>query len=654
MSQNLAATLARASDAARAAGTGEVALEHVLLALCDDPDAEAVLHASQVDIAHLKSDAIEFIRTLPVTAPGAPLIVSGPLTRILEAAAAAARGGRRRDINGAIVLAAIVGDGRSTAAELLQMRGLTFDEAIRALQAALAPPSRDAVPDLRPADDVLAQARQRVQSRSAPSLRDMMHHAPPRSEPSPPPAVPQHGPASQHAAFDHMQPESEAAETEPRPPTKADLQAASQEAAGNDEADAVPAAAQAPSDKAAGAMPAAPAKKVAAGEPPAPANAQKPAPPAYTYPVDAGGMPRPPQQPPQGQPPFQPPRSPPVQNQSGQNQPGQNNQPGPAPHHLNIPRPAPVATPPPIPPPMPGAPPGMGGMPPMRGAPPRGPQPSAIPGAPPPPGQMPQGGPIPHGLSPHGPAPHSPGPQGLPPQTRQQPPRPGGPMPPPGNAPAGPNAPAARGTPPSQAPSMPPQTRGGPQAAAKPQRSPKAATELGQLAENIPRRMRVGVTERIEIRLAKASAKAVAEGLEGGGQAWVHQVTVAKAMSVRLRAPDGGFFIETASPETQWIENNLGFDSDDFASWRFLVTPQERGWADLQIIVSARTIGADGMAAETALPDQVVEVKVRTNYKRTILRWIGWIIAAVIGGALAKFGEGGFDSVAALVQKLLN
>lgn len=201
---------------------------------------------------------------------------------------------------------------------------------------------------------------------------------------------------------------------------------------------------------------------------------------------------------------------------------------------------------------------------------------------------------------------------------------------------------------------MPPQTRGGPQAAAKPQRSPKAATELGQLAENIPRRMRVGVTERIEIRLAKASAKAVAEGLEGGGQAWVHQVTVAKAMSVRLRAPDGGFFIETASPETQWIENNLGFDSDDFASWRFLVTPQERGWADLQIIVSARTIGADGMVAETALPDQVVEVKVRTNYKRTILRWIGWIIAAVIGGALAKFGEGGFDSVAALVQKLLN
>lgn len=224
-----------------------------------------------------------------------------------------------------------------------------------------------------------------------------------------------------------------------------------------------------------------------------------------------------------------------------------------------------------------------------------------------------------------------------------------------------PQMPAARGGQPaqlpSQMPSMPPQTRGAPpagQAGAKPQRPAKAATEIGQLAENIPRRMRVGVTERIEIRLAKATAKAVAEGLEGGGQAWVHQVTVAKAMSVRLRAPDGGFFIETASPETQWIENNLGFDSDDFASWRFLVTPQERGWSNLQIIVSARTVGADGMAAETALPDQVVEVKVRTNYKRTLARWTGWITAAVVGGALAKFGEGGFDAVSKLMQKLLN
>lgn len=203
-----------------------------------------------------------------------------------------------------------------------------------------------------------------------------------------------------------------------------------------------------------------------------------------------------------------------------------------------------------------------------------------------------------------------------------------------------------------RAPAMPPPAPAG--SPPQPLKVQRAKVETGQLAENIPRGMRVGRTERVEVRIAKAAAKAFTEGLEGGGVAWHHEVTVTQAMSVRLRAPDGGFFIESASPETQWIENQLGFASDDFASWRFLVTPQSRGWNRLQIIVSARTIGADGMAAETALPDQVVEVKVRTNYKRTLLRWTGWILAAIAGGALAKFGEGGLSAVSKIIEKMLH
>ena len=105
------------------------------------------------------------------------LAVSHDVRRILEAAAAAARGSRRRDINGAIVLAAIVGDARSMAAEILQAHGLNFDNAIRALQTALAP-VRDVPAQVPVADDVLARARERVQSRSAPSLRDMMKDMP--------------------------------------------------------------------------------------------------------------------------------------------------------------------------------------------------------------------------------------------------------------------------------------------------------------------------------------------------------------------------------------------------------------------------------------------------------------------------------------------
>jgi hypothetical protein len=184
-----------------------------------------------------------------------------------------------------------------------------------------------------------------------------------------------------------------------------------------------------------------------------------------------------------------------------------------------------------------------------------------------------------------------------------------------------------------------------------PKRSKSANVETGQLAENIPRSMRVGKTVRVEIRIAKASVKSLTDGIDGGGQTWQHTVAITKAMSVRLRAPEGGFFIESASPETQWIESNLGFGSDDFASWRFLITPQSRGWSDLQIIVSARTIGADGSAAETALPDQIVEVKVRANIGRTIARLFGWTVAAVIGGALATFGESGMTIATALMKK---
>ena len=157
----------------------------------------------------------------------------------------------------------------------------------------------------------------------------------------------------------------------------------------------------------------------------------------------------------------------------------------------------------------------------------------------------------------------------------------------------------------------------------------------------------------IEVRIARADVQALAEGLQGGGAAYQHEVTVTKAMSVRLRAPDGGFFIETVSPETQWIERSMLLSSEDFASWRWHVTPREKGRRRLQLIISARTVSPDGLAAETALPDQVITVRVHTNFARVAVRWIGWGAAAVIGGLLAKFGEGAFDAGLQSVSRLI-
>jgi neural Wiskott-Aldrich syndrome protein len=165
--------------------------------------------------------------------------------------------------------------------------------------------------------------------------------------------------------------------------------------------------------------------------------------------------------------------------------------------------------------------------------------------------------------------------------------------------------------------------------------------------------MRTGLPVVVEARIARADVKALAEGLQGGGAAYRHEVVVTKAMSVRLRAPEGGFWIEPRSPETQWIENVLGLPADDFASWRWTVTPRERGKRQLQLIISARTVGGDGLTAETALPDQVIDVKVGINYGRTAARWLGWAAAAVIGGVFARFGDGAFDTARALLTKIM-
>lgn len=666
LSPALAATLAHASDAAASAGSADVTLEHVLAALCDDADALGVFDASHINVERLRADVTEHLLAQEPSAPdgGGMLTVAPDVKRILEAAAAAARGGRRRDINGAIVLAAIIGDERSVAAQILQAQGLTFDGAIRALQSALAQPSpREVRTEVVPAEDVLARARERVQSRAAPSLRQMRGEQPaaaPVSLPAPPlpPSSerypPGTSPASDAPSPAPMQPDAvspqsdtedeediveakaQSAETvddataenipasQPPPPEpKSTLEPKSEPGSkaepesetvepevGQDAAEAFPASSQAEPN-----------------HPPPPVSL----PPPQAAPPLAEGAPFP-------APPFERPPSPSPQPRQQQPSPDARAVPTAGPHGEPI-RPVP---PPPASLPHPATP---------QGFPPfdlglERPRPGPI--LPPPipahqlPGQQrpgfPQGGPsgAPRG-APHPMSVPIPGPPPSEPQRQLQPRlalpdadvRPGA-----GAPAAGPAKSAAR------------------QGSAS-RKSRRATLEPGQIAENIPRKMRVGRSERIEIRIAKASVKSLTEGLEGGGTAWRHSITVTKAMSVRLRAPEGGFFIETASPETQWIENQPGLGDDDFASWRFLVTPRARGWSRLQIIISARTVGTDGVAAETALPDQVIEIKVRANIKRVLLRLIGWSIAAVAGGALARFGEGGLTLMEAYVQQLL-
>ena len=610
MSPDLGATLSRGAEFAASAGAADVALEHLLAALCDDSDAIAVLDASNVNIAALKSDVVGQFAQSGVDPAHAPtsLGVSHDVRRILEAAAAAARGSRRRDINGAIVLAAIVGDGRSVAADILQAHGLTFDSAIRALQAALAPaPPRAQAAQPPVADDVLARARERVQSRSTPSLRDLMKDMPPPAPPLPN-AIPAAAGANQQVHSEpqaaESAPDASAIPSEPsfapapaqrpRPepqPSQANLGAPSRAAPAQDEK----------SDPQFGSQPQRSRQPGGDGQG-APSGGSR----------ELGPTP---------QPPFGPsldiPDRPVAQPSVRGTLPGQSYAPAPAPpvrgSHPGVPSPS-QGFPGDLPRPRPmGGPPPPIPMPPVLGAP---------------------------GMRAPFPGPTLPAPSPIaPPESLQ--------------TDSGLRADARVDQPPEGAPPAA-QPNPSKEKSAGRKRDKNTKAEAGQLAENIPRAMRVGKTERVEVRIAKASIKSLAENLDGDGAVWQHQITVTKAMAVRMRAPDGGFFIETASPETQWIENNLGYGAEDFASWRFLITPQSRGWSQLQIVVSARTIGADGVAAETALPDQVIEVKVRRNLKRTFARLFSWTVAAIVGGALSTFGESGLTAARVLLDKLIH
>ncbi len=161
---------------------------------------------------------------------------------------------------------------------------------------------------------------------------------------------------------------------------------------------------------------------------------------------------------------------------------------------------------------------------------------------------------------------------------------------------------------------------------------------LGRLVENIPRRMCSAVAERVEVRISREDSVALGRGMEGRAETIRHDIMVTQAMSVMLRAPDGGFVIEPLSPETQWIfeRPETASEGETYGRWRWVVTPGETGQRRLQLIIAARSIDKNGLVGDTALPDQVITVRVRMNILRSLGRGIQWLAAMILGGVLTE------------------
>lgn len=177
--------------------------------------------------------------------------------------------------------------------------------------------------------------------------------------------------------------------------------------------------------------------------------------------------------------------------------------------------------------------------------------------------------------------------------------------------------------------------------------------ERGPLLENVPRRMRVGEAASAEVRIARNKIDGLMQALNGRAMPQRSDVPLTRALTVRLRAPQGGFWIELGSPETQWVDSGSVAAPDEHAVWRWTIVPQKGGKGRLSLMVSARTIGPDGAIADAAPSDRMIEIKVGgAGHARKVLRLIAWLAAVGAGVALGHFGSQIWPSVIPLFRKL--
>jgi hypothetical protein len=172
---------------------------------------------------------------------------------------------------------------------------------------------------------------------------------------------------------------------------------------------------------------------------------------------------------------------------------------------------------------------------------------------------------------------------------------------------------------------------------------------LGRLLDGVPRMLYVATPATIEVRIPRDWIEVAAGGADMRS---APARFIVRAVSVRLRSPDGRLWIEAGSPETLWVENSQGLSQDD-ASWRWLITPRQRGTARVLVMLSARSVGPDGLAAEIAVPDQIADIRVLPNVRETLVRAGGWGAAIVAGIVLGRLGGGVLSAIGHVLGRMI-
>ncbi|MCT4553933.1 MAG: ATP-dependent Clp protease ATP-binding subunit ClpA [Pelagimonas sp.] len=109
-------------------------LEHLLLALIDEPDAERVMKACSVDTEELRTTLVEFIdedlANLVTDIEGSEAVPTAAFQRVIQRAAIHVQSSGRTEVTGANVLVAIFAERESNAAYFLQEQEMTRYDAV--------------------------------------------------------------------------------------------------------------------------------------------------------------------------------------------------------------------------------------------------------------------------------------------------------------------------------------------------------------------------------------------------------------------------------------------------------------------------------------------------------------------------------------------
>ena len=152
----------------------------------------------------------------------------------------------------------------------------------------------------------------------------------------------------------------------------------------------------------------------------------------------------------------------------------------------------------------------------------------------------------------------------------------------------------------------------------------KHELESGVILYNPPERTRVGVVNRVEVRIAREMSGELAEGLQGEADPRLEQLLVGTTMRAKLEG--SAFDIIPIGLDVQYLP------STGFREWRWDVTPNASGKHSLFF-----TVWAHHEKYPNPIEEKVLErrIDVTVNLSYSLSKWLSnnWekLVAALVG-----------------------